>query len=343
MKFGTVLSMAPKWGGIEEVPRYAKLIEQLGYDHIWFTDERFQRNVYVNMALAALNTRTVTLGTCVTNPYFRHPLTTAAAVGTINELSGGRTILGIGAGASTIFERHNIERPHSPLRAIKETIEVLRPVMKGNVVSYTGRTMSFSGVNLDFESKPVPIYIACRGPKLFQLAGELADGVIIGSLASKEGLRFALENLKKGAERVGRDLDDIDVVFWSYFSMLNDDKKAKNLVKRIVVSSMWSSKSILKYIGVNKIKWAPIEKTLRKGFEEGLPPDDVYRQAYNLISDDVLDVWSVTGNPDTVARKVKEIIDAGIDHFACLPFGESRKEIKEMQKQFAEIIIPQFR
>ena len=343
MKFGTVLSMAPEWGGIEEVPMYAKLIEQLGYDHIWFTDERFQRNVYVGMALAALNTQTITLGTCVTNPYFRHPLTTAAAVGTINELSRGRMILGIGAGASTLFERHNIDRPYSPLRAIKEAVEVLRPMMSGDVISYAGRTMSFSGVNLNFESKPVPIYIASRGPKLFQLAGELADGVIIGSLTSKGGLRFAFENLKKGAERAGRDLEDIDIVFWSYLSMLDDEKKARNLVKRIVVSSMWSSKSILKYIGVNKKEWAPIEKILRKGFEEGLPPDDVYRQAYNMLSDDVLDAWSVTGNPDRVARKVKDIIDTGVDHFACLPFGESRKEIIEMQKQFAEIIIPKFR
>jgi 5,10-methylenetetrahydromethanopterin reductase len=203
--------------------------------------------------------------------------------------------------------------------------------------------MRFSGVNLDFESKSVPIYIACRGPRLFQLAGELADGVIIGSLTSSEGLNFALKNLRKGANRIGRDPEEIDVVFWSYMSMMDDEEMAKQLVKRIVVSSMWSSKSILKYIGVSDEIWSPIEKILRIGFEDGLSSDDIYKQAYEQLPDSLLDIWSITGNPERVSKRVKNILDAGVNHFACLFFGKTPKDIKIMQEQFAELIIPQFK
>lgn len=335
--------MRQNWGGVQQVPQYAKDLENWGYDHIWCTDENFQRNVYVVLSLVALNTEKVTLGTCVTNPYLRHPLMTAAAIGTVNELSGGRAILGIGAGSSILFEHHRIKRLYSPLVAIKEAVEVLQPILRGSTVTYQGSTMNFTKADLDFESKPVPIFIACRGPKLLQLAGELADGVIIGSLASKEGLRFALRNIKKGADRAGRDPKDIEIVFWSYLSMLDDEEKAKQNVKRIVISSMWSSKSILKYIGISDDIWKPIEEILKRGFSKGLTKEYIYEQAYKQLSDDVLDTWSVTGNPVRVMKRVKEIVSVGVDHFALIPFAESQNEIKDMQHQFAEIIIPQFK
>ncbi len=343
MKFGTRISVQHDWGAIREIPKYTQQLENWGYDHLWCPDERFERDVYTVLSLSALNTERVMLGTCVTNPYLRHPLMTATGIATVNEASNGRAALGIGAGASAMFERQNMTRPSAPLQAIREAIEVVRAMTSGRTVDYDGKTMKFKGANLDFKSKRVPIYVASRGPKLFQLAGELADGVIIGSLASPDGIRFALENVMKGAERSGRDLKEVDIVFWSYTSMLDNEEKAKQQVKRIVLSSMWSSKPILKHVGVNEDFWKPIENTLRKGFAERLEPEAVYREAYDQLSDEILDAWSVTGNAETVTRKVKGIIDAGVNQFALLPFAETDIERRTMQKEFAEIVIPQFR
>lgn len=343
VKFGTRISVEHDWGAIHEIPKYAQQLEDWGYDYLWCPDERFERDVYSVLSLSALNTERVILGVCVTNPYLRHPLMTATGIGTVNEASNGRAVLGIGAGASAMFERQSMTRPFPPVQAIREAVEVVRAMTSGKTVDYDGKTMKFKGANLDFKSKRVPIYITSRGPKLFQLAGELADGVIIGSLASKEGIRFALENVRKGAKRSGRDHKEIDVVFWSYTSMLDDEEKAKQQVKRIVISSMWSSKSVLKHIGVSDDAWKPIEDTLKKGFAEGREPAAVYEETYDRVSDNLLDAWSVTGNPDRVTRKVKDIIDAGVDQFALLPSAETEKERRTMQKRFAETIIPQFR
>ena len=342
-QFGTTLSPGHAWGQVLGTSKYAQQLEDWGYDYLWCSDERFERDVYVVLSQAATATKTTMLGTCVTNPYLRHPLMTATSIGTVNELSNGRAVLGIGAGASAMFERQGIKRPFPPLLAIREAIEVMRPLLNGKAVDYNGRTMSLKGADLDFESRTVPIYIASRGPRLFELAGELADGVIIGSLASREGLRFAFEHIKKGAERSGRDPKEIEVVFWAYTSISDDEKKARQLVRKIVVSSMWSSQSILKHIGIGDDVWRPIEETLRRGFAAGLEPGGVYEQAYSQLSDEILDAWSITGNLDKVAGKVKDIIDAGVDQFALLPFAETENEKKTMQKQFAETVIPRFR
>jgi 5,10-methylenetetrahydromethanopterin reductase len=343
VNFGTNVLVGPEWGAIHEAPNYASQLEDWGYDSLWCTDERFERDVYVTLSLSALKTRRVKLGTCVTNPYLRHPLMTATGISTVNDCSNGRAVLGVGAGASAMFERQGITRPFPPVQAIRETVEVVRAMTSGKVVDYEGKTVKFRGANLDFKSKRVPVYIASRGPKLFQLAGGVADGIIIGSLASRTGIQFALENVRKGAKKYGRDPKEIDVIFWAYTSMLDDEERARQQVKSVVISSMWSSRSILKHLGVGDDVWKPIEDKLKKGFTAGLEPETVYKQAYDNLPNKILDAWSVTGTPERVAMKVKEIIDAGVNQIALLPFAETEIERRMMQRRFAEIVIPQFK
>jgi len=343
VEFGVCLGLEPQWGEVSRAGEYARQLEQLGFDFIWCGDERFERDVYIVLGLAALSTKRARLGTCVTNPYMRHPLTTAVAISTLNELSNGRAVLGISAGGSSLFEQQQMGRPHPPLLALREAIEVIRNMSKGKKFDYEGKTVRFKGANLDFDSRHIPIYLAGRGPKLFQLAGELADGVIIGSLASKSGIRFAIENLKNGAQKSGRDVRDIDVVFWAYTALSDDEERAKQLVKRMVVSSMWSSKSILKHTGIGDDRWRPIEDRLKLAFSSGLRAEDAYRQVYDRLTDDILDAWSVTGNTESVIRKARMIIDEGVNQFAILPFCETQAERRTMLVAFAEEVIPKLK
>lgn len=340
IKFGTSIILDPSWGGVHRASESATQLEHLGYDFLWGTDERFNRNVYAILTLGALNTTHVKLGISVTNPYTRHPLITAAAIATINEISDGRAVLGLGAGASSLFERQEMQRPHPPLTAIREAIEVMRPFLNGRKIHLDGKSMKFRDVNIDFESRTIPIYIAARGPKLLQLAGEIADGVIIGSLASEKGLNFALDNIRIGAERKGREISELNLVFWAYTAISDDEDMALNLVKKIVISSMWSSKYIIQELGIDEEKWKPIEEKLRDGFRRGLEPDKVYSIAYDMLPGEVFETWSVSGTLKKVEEKVKMISNKGIDQFALLPMGQTPNESREMQKRFAEKIIP---
>jgi 5,10-methylenetetrahydromethanopterin reductase len=226
---------------------------------------------------------------------------------------------------------------------MREAIQVMRPFLREKKVDFDGRTLIFKGANIDFESRSVPIYIAARGPKLFQLAGEVADGVIIGSLASDQGLDFALKNIQIGAEKSGRNYNDLDIVFWAYTAISEDKEVAKNLVKTIVISSMWSSRSIVKDLGISDDQWKPIEKTLKKGFQSGLKASEVYNSAHSMLSDEVFETWSVAGTIKTVSKKVKRIIAKGVDQFAVLPLGGNLNNNLLMQQTFAEKIIPMYK
>jgi 5,10-methylenetetrahydromethanopterin reductase len=339
MEYGTDLPLDPDWGEISKIPVYAEKIEKWGYDSIWYPDERYGRNIYAVLTLAALGTTRASLGVSVTNPYTRHPLITGAGIASVNEASGGRAILGIGAGASTLFDRQGLTRPYSPVTAIKEAVKILHPFLWGKTVDFCGETIKVRNADIDFESQNIPLYIAARGPKLLQLAGEIADGVIIGSLASEEGLEYAFENIKIGLETSGRELKDIKTVFWGYTAISENYGKAKSLVENLVVSSMWSSKGIIDRLGINREQWTPIERELKNGFGKGLPANIVYRSAAEKVSDDIIDSWALAGPVDKVRKRIREIEKRGLDQFAMLTMGRNREEKRVMQQQFSEHII----
>ena len=107
----------------------ARDAERLGYDYLWLADERFFREVYASLTLCALRTERIKLGPCVTDPYSRHPAMTAMAIATVDEISRGRAVLGIGAGVSG-FREMGVTRTR-PGVAIREAVELIRPLLAG--------------------------------------------------------------------------------------------------------------------------------------------------------------------------------------------------------------------
>ena len=222
------------------------------------------------------------------------------------------------------------------MTSIREAIEILRPFMGGESVSHEGRIHSFTGANVDFESRPLPIYIAARGPRLLQLAGEVADGVIIGSLTSEEGLRYALENVRLGLERSDRGLEEFDVVLWAYTAISEDMEMAKDRVRRLVVSSMWSSSGIIDRLGLDEGEWGPLEEEMKAGFRKGLPPREVYVSAAGKLSDGLIEAWSLAGDVESIARRVECAKKAGVKQIAILALGERRSDRMKTQRAFTE-------
>src|SRR5436309_12247248 len=132
-----------------ELSDLAARAEALGYDDFWLADERFFREVYALLALAAARTTRIRLGPCVTDPFSRHPALTAMAIATLDEISGGRAVLGIGAGVSG-FAELGIERKKPP-RAIREAIEVIRTLLRGEEVDFHGEVIQFHNGHLSFK------------------------------------------------------------------------------------------------------------------------------------------------------------------------------------------------
>src|SRR5512132_609645 len=126
----------------------AGLAESTGFDDFWLADERFFREVYACLTLCALRTRRIRLGPCVTDPYSRHPALTAMAIATLDEISGGRALLGIGAGISGFAELG--VRRERPARAIREAITLIRRLLSGEEADLQGEVVRFNQGRLDF-------------------------------------------------------------------------------------------------------------------------------------------------------------------------------------------------
>jgi len=167
---------------VRRVAELGAQCEELGFDSYWVADQRWMRDVWVSLSAAALATSRIRLGTRVTDPYVRHPALTAVAIASLDELSGGRAVLGIGAGGSG-FREMGIERTR-PVTAMREAIELIRRLLAGQEVDYPGELIRFRRGALEFPTRrDIPVVVVARGPKLLELGGRVAEGVMIASMA----------------------------------------------------------------------------------------------------------------------------------------------------------------
>lgn len=187
---------------VTDVVDLAVKAEELGYQRCWVFDEGLAtRDLYVTLTAIALATERITFGPGITNPYTRHPATTAAAVATLDELSNGRAFLGVGVGGSLTLDPIGIERSR-PLVAVSELIEVCRRLFTGAPVDFEGETATLRSAYLGYGRPELEIWLAGRGPRMIALGGEKADGVMLEFL-HKDLIAGAVERVKEGAARSG--------------------------------------------------------------------------------------------------------------------------------------------
>src|SRR5205823_6025232 len=197
------------------VPEMAALVaraEALGYDDVWLADERFFREVYATLTVFAQSTRRVRLGPCVTDPYSRHPALTAMAIATLDEIAGGRAVLGFGAGVSGLAEL-GIDSSRSAT-AIREGIDLVRRLLAGATVTLKGEQISFHNGRLDWAPARagIPIYVASQRAAGCRVAGRVADGAIMQGALAEPLVRFLRDTVHGAAREAGRDPARIELV-----------------------------------------------------------------------------------------------------------------------------------
>ena len=311
-----------------------QLIEGSGFEQIWVSDERFYRDVFVNMTVVACLTCKVKVGSMVTDPFVRHPAVTAAAAASVDELSGGRCILGMGAGVSG-FQEMGIQRLR-PARAIKEAVQLIHRLTRGEKdITFEGESIRFRGGQLNFPPlRPVRVYVAGRGPRILEAAGEVADGVVIGSYASQRGIAWGLDHAARGAHRAGRKLDDIAKVSWLYTSISSDGQQARDAVRTGVAVAMWGSREILPQIGVR------LPPDLLRIMDERSYSYEVISDVARRIPDDLLEDFSVAGTADEVASKLIQIGRMGIAQAAIWLFPPKGDDLETVLKSLSGDVLP---
>ncbi len=211
--------------------RVAERVEALGYDSVWIADTGAGPDAFVVGAAVATCTSRLRVGTAVVPVYTRTPSVMAASAGSLAQLAPGRTVLGIGASSETIVQSWGGVAFERPLQRIRETVGVLRQMLAGDRVTFTGATIATRGFRLvSLPPAPVPIYLAALMPPMLELAGEIADGVILNFMPV-EAVPRMLEHVRRGATRAGRDPGQIEVVS-RFQTIVTDDIPAARTALR---------------------------------------------------------------------------------------------------------------
>ena len=178
-------------------------VEDLGLGDLWLTDSSLHsRYCYSYLTLAAVNTSRVRLGTAVTNPVTRHPAMAAVGAATLDEISGGRAVFGIGAGDRPLDA---LGLKPARLGLLEDAILAARRLWSGEHVDMQARGFTLADAHLRFPARPdIPVYISASGPMTLELAGRIADGVILLAGLHPDGLSYALEHIDRGVDQAGR-------------------------------------------------------------------------------------------------------------------------------------------
>jgi 5,10-methylenetetrahydromethanopterin reductase len=325
--------------GIEFVPKdpywkityYAVQAERGGFSNLWITDHFNNRNVYVALTTAAIYTNQITVGPGVTNPYMVNPVFTAQAVATLNELAPGRIVLGIGAGDKTTLATVGVKM-HKPLSAVRETVDIIREMTRGENVVFKGDVFQIAGANFFFKPKgSIPIYVGAQGPKMLALAGKIGDGVLINAGHPKD-VEYAVNCVKEGVNEVGKQFNELDVAAYTSFSVHEDLKKAtKAAVPVVAFIVAGSPRQVLERHDINIKKAEEIREALKV---------NDWGRAFGGVSQGMIEAFSVCGTPDMCIERIDQLLKSGISQFVVgSPIGPKVRAAIDL---VSEKIIPQF-
>ncbi len=318
---------------------YARQIEEWGFDHLWPADERFFREVYANLTLCALSTHRIRLGPCVTDPYTRHPALTAMAIATLDEVSGGRAFLGIGAGLAG-FEAMGFQ-PTKRAKALREATVLIRRLLSGERVEFHGETVRLNEMALDFKPlrADVPIYIGSNSPLGLRAAGEVADGSITSGMAGEGAVRYVKGLVGQGAAKAGRDAGPLKCIALLKTCVSQDGKGAKDAVRVGVLQSFLNFPAFAAVGGVE----LPAELRARLD-EVGYTHDpEKLAELSPLIPDECVDAFALAGDPDEVAERLVRLAGLGVDEVIVAPFAPPGGDAWTTVETFATKVLPLLR
>jgi len=321
---------------------FVRLCELLGFDSFTHADEKWTRDVYVRLALAAAGTSRIGLGITVTDPFTRHPALTAQATATLSEAAGGRLRVVLGAGSH--FETLPGYGVVRPAVAIAESIDLMRRLWAGERVTLDGEVVKFLGGKLDFDIAPElrpSVWVAGRGKQVLATAGAKADGVLIGSFATPSGVAWAKEQIGRGLERAGRSWNDIQLASWLYVSVLDhDDDPVPDGIRRGVSHALWSSREVVSTLleGIEIRDGDEFRTFLRDAPHEWSP--EVMAELRRLIPREVIDTLALVGTAPRIAERLKALEAIGIEEVVAWPFPPEGMDIEDFAIRLADDVIP---
>ncbi|NMH96634.1 LLM class flavin-dependent oxidoreductase [Pseudonocardia acidicola] len=310
-----------------------RTLEAAGFDRVFFGEA--WREPVVPMAAALGNTSSVGIGSAISQIFPVNPVVTAQQVAQLDELGPGRVSVGLGVGASFVVERWFGIPFERPLQRAREFTEVLRGVLASpeeGPFSYDGQLFSVRKYRLPFTDKAphVPIHLAAVGPRMQALAGEVADGVVIGALHSDRTMEQTLKWLRAGAGKRGRRVDDLHIWYYLACCVSADPDRARALARRSLVylAQYPHYHAVYAAEGFGEISARIAELVRAKDMEK----------AEQTVTDEMVERFAVAGTVDECRAQLRRYSDyPGTPVLHLIPFRISEDEVRESFHLAAEL------
>jgi 5,10-methylenetetrahydromethanopterin reductase len=277
--------------------------EELGFDQVWVSNDLYLRSAPVMLTAAAAATSRVGLGVGIMNPYSMDPAEIAMMAASLQEYSGGRFALGLGAGAAEFLGWAGITQTR-PLTRTREALQTIRALLRGE---RDGGPDSLA--YLRFEPHDVPIYLGAMSPKMLALTGELADGGL-PLLYPPEHYPVAAAQILDGAAAAGRSADEIDLAACIWVSVDEDGDSARSaMAEKIAYYGASFAPYLLERAGLSQADFHPVQAALEA---------DGIDAATRLITPKMLQL-GIAGTPDEVVARCQSLMSLGVRHLSFGP------------------------
>lgn len=296
---------------VRSYPALARAAEAAGFDQFWVSDDLFLRGVWPILSACAVATTRIALGTCIVNPYTTHPAEIAMQAVALDELSGRRALLGVGAGAGDFLRWVGLAQQR-PLTRTAETLDALRRLFAGERVPLEGCELHgwSDEAYMRCPTRPIPLYLGATGPKMLRLIGAAADGGL-PLLFPPEHYATVMSHIQAGAAQSGRAIDQIDVAACIWVSVSDDRAAAADVLReKIAYYGHALSELILSNLGLTHADFAPIAHAAQV-------ERDIER-AKALVDERMLRI-GIVGDGRDVIERLENLVARGARHISFGP------------------------
>jgi 5,10-methylenetetrahydromethanopterin reductase len=292
-----------------EFASHARRAEDQGFSTFWVPEDPFLRGAFTLAAAVACSTSKMKIGLGIINPYTRHPSLTAMEFAALDELSGGRAIMGIGTGLKD-WIGGRLKLPYNrPATAMREMVSITRGLFRGDEVTTAGKVFQTDRMKLNFRPlrSEIPIYLGVLGPKNIEMTGEIADGLLLSVMSSPAYVRFATEHLRIGLAKSNRVATDFPVNAYILSSISENETAARDALRPFlaILISLMASQSDNPIFATAGL--APeTMKSFGESFARGVVPKD-------MVTDAMIDTFAIAGSPARCRENMTRLIEAGMN------------------------------
>ena len=309
---------------VDRIGGLAEQAETAGFDTVFVSHHYNNRDEFVALADIARRTDTVRLGPGITNPYEAHPVTLASRVATIDELSDGRGVYGIGPGDRSTLANlgHNQD---DALRRTLETMQVSRKLWDGERVDHDG-TFEAVDAGLNYDARQLPVYVGAQGPHMTRMAAKYADGILYNGSHPRD-LAWAGDRVAEGTDDRPAHRGEFDFAAYASVSLATDEEAAREAARPpVAFIASGAPKPVLDRHGLDSERASEIGDAIAGG---------EFEAAFGQVSDAMIDAFCIAGTPESARDRFEAVCSEADSLVMGSPLGPELNVAIELMGELA--------